>query len=244
MRGRPTLLLIILGALLILVIGTGSALLLLGTRPAPARTGDNKQANRPGASPATTPGSDPAQAATSVAIAPGTAARRADTGTSTVTPTETQTPTITPTDTPYPTATPESAGGPVPVPNNHKGRRWVALQAGHWLSNQLPEELTHLADHTGASAGGVNEVDVNVAVAKLAAQRLYERGYSVEILNATVPPNYTTDLFIALHADGSEISGIRGFKAVAPGSGVIRMPPVSVCHQVSTIGQRSSPITR
>ena len=29
-----------------------------------------------------------------------------------------------------------------------------------------------------------------------------------------------------------------GFKAVAPGSGVIRMPPVSVCHQVSTIGQR------
>ena len=25
---------------------------------------------------------------------------------------------------------------------------------------------------------------------------------------------------------------------MAPGSGVIRMPPVSVCHQVSTIGQR------
>ena len=29
-----------------------------------------------------------------------------------------------------------------------------------------------------------------------------------------------------------------GFSFVAPGSGVIRMPPVSVCHQVSTIGQR------
>src|SRR6185437_13849604 len=26
-----------------------------------------------------------------------------------------------------------------------------------------------------------------------------------------------------------------GLSAVAPGSGVIRMPPVSVCHQVSTI---------
>jgi hypothetical protein len=25
---------------------------------------------------------------------------------------------------------------------------------------------------------------------------------------------------------------------MAPGSGEIRMPPVSVCHQVSTIGQR------
>ena len=35
-----------------------------------------------------------------------------------------------------------------------------------------------------------------------------------------------------------------GFCAIAPGSGVIRMPPVSVCHQVSTIGQRLSPTTR
>ena len=34
-----------------------------------------------------------------------------------------------------------------------------------------------------------------------------------------------------------------GLSSVAPGSGVIRMPPVSVCHQVSTIGQRSSPTT-
>ncbi len=34
-----------------------------------------------------------------------------------------------------------------------------------------------------------------------------------------------------------------GFKGVAPGSGVIRMPPVSVCHQVSTIGTRASPTT-
>jgi hypothetical protein len=29
-----------------------------------------------------------------------------------------------------------------------------------------------------------------------------------------------------------------GFRAVAPGRGEISMPPVSVCHQVSTIGQR------
>ena len=34
-----------------------------------------------------------------------------------------------------------------------------------------------------------------------------------------------------------------GLSAVAPGSGVIMMPPVSVCHQVSTIGQRLSPTT-
>ena len=29
-----------------------------------------------------------------------------------------------------------------------------------------------------------------------------------------------------------------GFIGVAPGRGVIMMPPVSVCHHVSTIGQR------
>ncbi len=34
-----------------------------------------------------------------------------------------------------------------------------------------------------------------------------------------------------------------GLVAVMPGSGVIMMPPVSVCHHVSTIGQRSAPIT-
>ena len=34
-----------------------------------------------------------------------------------------------------------------------------------------------------------------------------------------------------------------GFAAVTPGSGEIMMWPVSVCHQVSTIGQRSPPIT-
>ena len=32
-----------------------------------------------------------------------------------------------------------------------------------------------------------------------------------------------------------------GLVVVAPGRGVINMPPVSVCHQVSTIGQRASP---
>src|SRR3984957_315567 len=34
-----------------------------------------------------------------------------------------------------------------------------------------------------------------------------------------------------------------GLAAVRPGSGEIMMQPVSVCHQVSTIGQRSAPMT-
>ena len=32
-----------------------------------------------------------------------------------------------------------------------------------------------------------------------------------------------------------------GFSLVTPGSGVIMCPPVSVCHQVSTTGQRPLP---
>src|SRR5262249_48836024 len=34
-----------------------------------------------------------------------------------------------------------------------------------------------------------------------------------------------------------------GLVAIAPGNGVIMIMPVSVCHQVSTIGQRLLPIT-
>ena len=35
-----------------------------------------------------------------------------------------------------------------------------------------------------------------------------------------------------------------GLAGTAPGIGAMRMPPVSVCHQVSTMGQRPLPITR
>jgi hypothetical protein len=104
----------------------------------------------------------------------------------------------------------------VPVPLDHAGPRWVSLQVGHWRNEGLPEELKHLDGHTGASAGGVNEVDVNLAVARLTAALLQARGYQVEILDATVPVSYTTDLFLAIHADGSPRTGWRGFKAVAP----------------------------
>src|SRR5437588_13074821 len=34
-----------------------------------------------------------------------------------------------------------------------------------------------------------------------------------------------------------------GFVGITPGNGVIMIWPVSVCHQVSTIGQRSCPMT-
>ena len=41
---------------------------------------------------------------------------------------------------------------------------------------------------------------------------------------------------------GNGVIAAPGLVDVMPGSGVIRMPPVSVCHQVSTTGQRSPPM--
>ena len=37
---------------------------------------------------------------------------------------------------------------------------------------------------------------------------------------------------------------LPGFNTCAPGKAVMRMPPVSVCHQVCTMGQRPLPMTR
>lgn len=149
---------------------------------------------------------------TVLAVEPTSTTRAADTAAANTTPL--------PTWTPLPARTPERIGGPVTVPNNHPGPRWVTLQAGHWRNEYLPQELHHLTAHTGASAAGVEEVNVNVAVARLAAQFLEARGYNVDILDATVPISYTTDLFLALHADGSPLAFQRGFKAVAPWGGV------------------------
>jgi len=115
-----------------------------------------------------------------------------------------------------PSSAANRVGGPVDVPENHPGRRWVTLQAGHWNIQDLPIELQHLAGDTGAYAAGVSEVDLNIAVAKKTAQLLADRGFNVEILDATVPVSYTTDLFLAIHADGNIRPGMRGFKAVAP----------------------------
>ncbi len=41
---------------------------------------------------------------------------------------------------------------------------------------------------------------------------------------------------------GKAVVAEPGFVVVTPGSGVIMMPPVSVCHQVSTMGQRPPPM--
>jgi hypothetical protein len=96
----------------------------------------------------------------------------------------------------------------------------VSLQIGHYRNENFPEELQHLRSNTGAHAAGVSEVSLNEAVARKTAAFLIERGYNVDILDATVPVGYVTDLFLAIHADGNDSTSWRGFKATAPWNSV------------------------
>ncbi len=88
----------------------------------------------------------------------------------------------------------------------------VGLQAGHWRSAELPAELSRLRTSTGAVAGGYREWQVNLDIAQRAASLLRAEGVEVDILPATVPPNYRADAFVALHADGGNPAA-SGFKA-------------------------------
>src|SRR5438477_357596 len=58
--------------------------------------------------------------------------------------------------------------------------------------------------------------------------------------SSTIEPSFRTT---AASTPGNGLVAEPGFVFVIPGSGVIMIWPVSVCHQVSTIGQRSPPMT-
>ncbi|MEO6458549.1 MAG: N-acetylmuramoyl-L-alanine amidase [Chloroflexia bacterium] len=88
----------------------------------------------------------------------------------------------------------------------------VALQVGHYRNNELPPQLSSLSGHTGAAGGGRREVDLNQEVAGRIARLLRAHGVVVDILPATVPTGYTSDAFVALHADGNASISSRGFK--------------------------------
>jgi N-acetylmuramoyl-L-alanine amidase len=98
---------------------------------------------------------------------------------------------------------------------NAPGPKRVGLQAGHWLTDQVPPELGRL--QAGASGGGKQEWQVNLDVAERAAALLEARGMVVDVLPSTIPPGYQAHAFIALHADGDPAGVARGFKIARPG---------------------------
>jgi N-acetylmuramoyl-L-alanine amidase len=118
---------------------------------------------------------------------------------------------ISPTATPVPASpTPSVESTPTPRPAGAAPR--VGLQAGHWKSKELPDELARLRTSTGAIAAGYTEAEVNLDVASRVAKLLEQRGIIVDILPATVPVDYDADVFVTIHADGSHSPGVRGFK--------------------------------
>jgi hypothetical protein len=98
---------------------------------------------------------------------------------------------------------------------NPPGERRVGLQAGHWLTEDVPPELGRLQG--GAIGGGKQEWEVNLDVARRAAGILEAAGIQVDVLPATVPPSYRANAFIALHADGDPAGLANGFKVARPG---------------------------
>ncbi|MDB5082912.1 MAG: hypothetical protein JWP00_4836 [Chloroflexi bacterium] len=93
-----------------------------------------------------------------------------------------------------------------------KGQPKVGIQAGHWLIDQLPDQLASLRAQTGGSGGGVREVDLTLDLARRVTQLLQDKGYEVDLLPATVPVNYTADAFVAIHADASTSGAPNGYK--------------------------------
>ena len=89
----------------------------------------------------------------------------------------------------------------------------VGLQVGHWHAAEAPNELWRLRGQTGAFAGGVPEVDVNLLVAKQVQTQLTPLGITVDLLPVTIPPGYLADAFVSLHVDGAASSQAAGFKA-------------------------------
>jgi len=89
----------------------------------------------------------------------------------------------------------------------------VGLQVGHLDAGQQPEELANLRYSTGAHANGLDEVDVNLAVVAALAQRLERHGFQVDVLPATIPPGYSADLVLSVHADSSLDPDRSGYKS-------------------------------
>jgi hypothetical protein len=121
------------------------------------------------------------------------------------------------------TASPEPTGPPEPTvePTSEPlvamslplltGTR-VGIQAGHWKCEEFPAELASLRTSTGAAGKGWREVDINLQLSRKVIVLLEARGIEVDLLPATVPPDYKADAFVSIHGDANNNTGLSGFK--------------------------------
>ncbi len=115
-----------------------------------------------------------------------------------------------------PTPTPAPSDPPwivrVPHPSIPPGPRRIGIQAGHWKTDEVPDELAKLRDLGGAVWGDVAEWEYTLDIAKRVVAKLAAKGYAVDLLSTTVPEHYLADVFVSLHADGDSTGTARGFK--------------------------------
>ena len=99
------------------------------------------------------------------------------------------------------------------VINAARGPVRVGIQIGHDNVAAHPDELAQLRWNTGGHANGVDEVDLNRAVAAALRAQLRAYGITVDLLRATPPEGYYADLVISLHADSVLDPTRRGYKS-------------------------------
>lgn len=94
-----------------------------------------------------------------------------------------------------------------------ESRPRVGIQIGHYKAIEQPKELENIRYSTGGQSGKITELEINIAVAKMLRDMLEAKGIIVDILPATIPPNYRADVFISIHADSSPDKRRRGYKS-------------------------------
>ena len=92
------------------------------------------------------------------------------------------------------------------------GPRHIGIQAGHWQTDTVPEELANLRVLGGAVWSNITEQDYVLGIAQKVVAKLQAKGYVVDLLPTTIPAGYVADAFVAIHADGDETGTARGFK--------------------------------
>lgn len=92
----------------------------------------------------------------------------------------------------------------------------IGLQAGHWKTGEMPEELERIKNNGGGTTGqGVPEWQIVLSIAEETKKILEDKGYIVDILPATIPEKYWADAFISIHADGNTNPMVKGYKVAA-----------------------------
>jgi N-acetylmuramoyl-L-alanine amidase len=86
-------------------------------------------------------------------------------------------------------------------------------------TSEPPPKVGIVAGHYGSDPGaicpdGLQEVEINLAIAERVVSLLKRRGYQVELLGEFDEAilGYQADAFVSLHADSCDIAGASGFK--------------------------------